>query len=148
MKWTKGRGRLGVFTQLLGEWKAVAESELGPVTVIRIFEKVLDGKYIRLTVHWEYATGSYDEIAMIGVNAEKEVCFWSFTSDGKQSEGKLADVSDLHPQAFGFEAQMPAGLARMAYWPDEEEGFQWAVEAHNKKGWRRMAEHHYLRVED
>lgn len=148
MKWTKGRGRLGFFTPVLGTWRAVDQSEMGPVTVTRTLEKVLEGKYIQLTVHWEYASGSYDEIALIGVNQEKEVCFWSFTSDGKQSEGKLADVSDLHPQAFGFEAQMPAGLARMAYWPDEEQGFHWAVEAHTKKGWNRMVEHHYQMVED
>jgi hypothetical protein len=33
--------------------------------------------------------------------------------------GAFADVSDIHPEAIGFEAQMPAGLTRMAYWPDE-----------------------------
>lgn len=144
MKWTKGRGRLGTFTPLLGEWQTESESEMGPVKATRKFEKALDGKYIRLTAHWEYEGGSYDEIAMIGVNREKEICFWSFTSDGKQSEGKLADVTELHPQAFGFEAQMPAGLGRMAYWPHEEEGFIWVVEALTKKGWRRIVEHHYL----
>lgn len=148
MKWTKGRGRLGIFTPLLGEWQTEAESEMGPVKATRKFEKVLNGKYIRLTAHWGYEGGSYDEVAMIGVNREKEVCFWSFTSDGKQSEGKLADVIDLHPQAFGFEAEMPAGLGRMAYWPHEEEGFIWVVEAHTRKGWRRIVEHHYRALDD
>jgi hypothetical protein len=81
---------------------------------------------------------------MIGINPEKEMCFWSFTSDGKQSEGKLADVTDLHPQAIGFEAKMPAGLARMAYWPDEENGYTWVVESKSKRGWKRFVEHHYL----
>jgi hypothetical protein len=85
---------------------------------------------------------------MIGVKQEKEICFWSFTSDGKQSEGKLADFSDIHPQAIGFEAQMPAGIGRMAYWPDDGEGFHWVVEAKTKKGWNRFVEHHYLPAED
>jgi len=147
MKWTKGRGALGIFTPLLGAWKTEAESELGHVTATRRFEKVLDGKYIQLTAHWEYSGKTYDEIALIGVNPDKEICFWSFTSDGKHSEGRLADVSDLHPDAFGFEAHMPAGLARMAYWPDDEEGFHWVVEANTKKGWRQVTAHHYLPVE-
>ena len=67
------------------------------------------------------------------MDAEGVVGFWSFTSDKKQSLGKLADVTDIHPQAFGFEAQMPAGLARQAYWPDDEAGFFWAVESRTKK---------------
>jgi hypothetical protein len=105
---------------------------------------VLSGKYIQLTASWEFTDNSYDELAMIGVDHEKEICFWSFTSDGKQSDGKLADVTDLHPEAIGFEAQMPAGMARMAYWPDEEKGFYWVVESKTKKGWNRFVEHHYL----
>jgi len=143
LSWKKGRGKLGKFQPLLGTWLAVADSDLGPVKCTRTFTKILDRKYIQLTAHWEYASGTYGETAMIGVNKDKEVCFWSFTSDGKQSQGKLADVSDVHPDAVGFEAQMPAGLARQAYWPDDEGGFYWAAEAHTKKGWRRMAEHHY-----
>ncbi len=69
-----------------------------------------------------------------------------FTSDGKRSEGTLADVTDVHPEAVGFEAQMPAGLARMVYWPDEAGGFRWAVESKNKRGWKRFTEHHYTAV--
>jgi hypothetical protein len=83
---------------------------------------------------------------MIGVTPAKEIGFWSFTSDGKQSKGKLADVTDVHPNAIGFEAQMPAGIARMVYWPDEEEGFHWTVESKTKKGWNRFVKHHYLPV--
>jgi hypothetical protein len=147
MKWTKGRGRLGIFSPLLGSWQAEAESDMGPVTCRREYKKVLDGKYIQLTTHWEYSEGSYDEIAMIGVNREKQVCFWSFTSDGKQSEGVLTKVTELHPQAIGFEAEMPAGLGRMAYWP-EEDGFRWVVEAHTKKGWRRIVDHYYRALEE
>jgi hypothetical protein len=90
---------------------------------------------------------AYRELALIGVGEDKEVCFWSFTSDGKRSEGKLADVTDVHPEAIGFEAQMPAGLARMIYWPDADGGYHWAVESKTKKGWNRFTEHHYHMAE-
>ena len=144
MNWKKGRGKLGLFKPLLGAWQAEAESEMGLVKCRREFKPILDGKYLQLTADWEYPSGSYNEIAMIGVNQDKEIRFWSFTSDGKQSEGYLADVTDLHHQAIGFEAQMPAGLGRMAYWPDERAGYHWVVEAETKKGWKRFVEHHYL----
>jgi hypothetical protein len=80
---------------------------------------------------------------MIGLNAKKEICFWSFTSDGKNSHGVLSDVSDIHPDAIGFEAEMPAGIARQAYWPDEEDGFYWVVESKTKKGWNRFVKQHF-----
>lgn len=147
MKWKKGRGRLGVFAPLMGSWQAQADSEMGPVTCKREFKRVWAGKYIQMRVLWQFADSTYEEIAMIGVNRDKEVCFWSFTSDGKQSEGKLADVSDVHAQAIGFEAEMPAGLGRMAYWPDGEDGFHWVVEAKTKKGWSRFVEHHYVPID-
>ncbi len=148
MRWNKGRGKLGLFDPLLGIWQAEAMSELGPVKCKREFKKVLSGKYIQLAANWVYADRAYDELAIIGVNPEKEVCFWSFTSDGKQSSGKLANVTDVQPEAIGFEARMPAGTARMVYWPDEETGFYWAVESKIKKGWNRFVEHHYLPVKD
>ena len=144
MNWKKGRGKLGIFKPLVGEWQAEADSEMGQVKCRREFTTALSGKYIQLEANWEYSSGTYDEIAMIGVNRDKEICFWSFTSDGKQSEGKLADVSDIHPDAIGFEAHMPAGMARHAYWPDEIEGFHWVVESKTKKGWNRFVEHHYF----
>ena len=146
MKWKKGRGKLGLFDPLIGIWQAEAESEMGPVRCKREYKKVLSGKYIQLIANWEFSNRTYDELAMIGVNRQKEICFWSFTSDGKQSEGKLADVTDFHPDAIGFEAQMPAGLARMLYWPDQDEGFHWAVESKTKKGWNRFVEHHYMQM--
>ena len=111
------------------------------------FKRILSNKYVQLTANWVYTHGTYDEIAMIGVDAEKEIRFWSFTSDGKRSEGRLADVTDINLEAIGFEAQMPAGLARMAYWPDEGEGFHWVVESKTKKGWNRFTEHHYSPAE-
>ena len=64
--------------------------------------------------------------------------------------GKTWIPSAVYPDAFGFHAQMPAGLARMAYWPDAAEsgeGFVWVAEAQTKKGWSRMVEHHYRRME-
>ena len=145
-RWKRGRGKLGVLTPLMGSWKAQANSPMGPIACTRTFTSALNGAYIQLAVRWEMGKGAYEELAIIGVNADGEVTFWSFTSDGKQSSGKLADVSDLHPEAIGFEAQMPAGLARMAYWPDDTEGFHWVVESKTKKGWNRFTQHHYKPV--
>lgn len=144
MTWKKGRGKLGPFGPVLGSWIANrgGNSQLNP-EVTRRLEKVLDGKYIQLDVHWNLGPKSYTERCMIGVNAEREVAFWSFTSDGKNAYGVMADVTDIHPEAIGFEAQMPGGLARQAYFPDEEAGFRWVVESKTKKGWNRFVEHHF-----
>ena len=90
-----------------------------------------------------FTGGGYQELAIIGVGDEGQVRFWSFTSDGKLPEGVVTDVTDIHSEAVGFEAVMPAGIARMAYWPVEDGGFRWAVESKNAKGWRRFTEHHY-----
>jgi hypothetical protein len=141
--WKKGRGKLGFLEPLLGVWKAEADSEMGPVTCTRTFKKVLEGAYVQLTVDWTFKDGTYKEIAMIGVGPDKLVHFWSFTSDKKQSQGVEADVSDVHIEGIGFEAQMPAGLARQVYWPDGEGGFYWVVESKTKKGWKRFTDHHY-----
>jgi hypothetical protein len=144
--WKKGRGKLGVLQPLLGAWRAEAEAEMGKVICTRTFTRVLDGAYVQLQADWEYEKGSYKEIALMGVGKDKRVHFWSFTSDKKQSFGDLADVTDLHPQAVGFEAQMDAGLARQAYWPDDEVGIHWVVESKTKKGWNRFVKHHYLPI--
>jgi hypothetical protein len=145
-QWKKGRGKLGVFAPLMGSWEAAADSPMGPLKCTRTFAETLSGKYIKLDAAWHFGKGAYVETAMYGVNADGDVVFWSFTSDGKNSSGKIADVSDLHPDAVGFQAQMPAGLARMAYWPDDDGGCIWVVESKNKKGWHRFTEHHYRRV--
>ena len=144
-QWKRGRGKLGLLTPLIGNWTANASTPMGSVTCTRNFESILRGNYVRLLVRWEFEKGAYEEIAMFGVNPDGKVGFWSFTSDGKNSNGTVADVTDIHPEAIGFEAQMPAGLARMAYWPDDSDGFHWSVEAKNKKGWKRFTEHHYRR---
>lgn len=143
-RWKKGRGKLGLLDPLIGTWKAEAATPMGSVTCTRSFTKVLNGAYLQLTADWTFGKKSYQELAILGVNSEGVITFWSFTSDGKNSVGKIADVSDIHPEAIGFEAQMPAGLARMAYWPDDENGYYWAVESKTKKGWNRFTQHHYV----
>lgn len=142
--WKKGRGKLGIFTPLLGTWGAQASSPLGDIYCQRVFQIVLDNSHIQLRALWTLPRSMYEEVAIFGCGRDGKIRFWSFTSDGKQSQGELVDATDIHPDALGFEAQMPAGLARMIYWPDEDTGFYWAVESHNKKGWNRFTEHHYL----
>ncbi|MEZ0242955.1 MAG: hypothetical protein ACAH11_06235, partial [Sphingomonas sp.] len=87
---------------------------------------------------------AYEEVAMFGKARDGTLEFWSFTSDGKQSHGRLTDGVDIHPRAIAFEAEMPAGTARFIYWPAEAEGFYFAVESKTKKGWNRFLRHHYL----
>ena len=145
--WKKGRGTLGAFTPLHGSWVAETDSELGPVRCHRRLEPILGANYVRLDARWEFGRGGstrvYEELAVIGKGDDGVVGFWSFTSDGKRSRGSLADVTDIHPEAIGFEADMPAGRARMAYWPAQGGGFHWVVESQTKKGWKRFVEHLY-----
>ena len=91
---------------------------------------------------------TYDEMALIGTGGERNVRFWSFTSDGKHAYGIAADASDLHPDAIGFEATVMGRQARQAYFPAEDGDMIWVVEAKAKKGWNRFVEHRYERVED
>jgi hypothetical protein len=142
MHWKKGRGTLGALAPLLGTWEASAESPMGPVKCTRVFTPVLGGKYIQLQATWRFGKGDYEEIALFGVD-NGVLTFWSFTSDGKRSQGALAAAPDIHPEGICFEAQMPAGLARQIYWPNAHVGMNWAVESRNKKGWHRFTEHHY-----
>jgi hypothetical protein len=158
--WKKGRGKLGFMQPLIGRWVTTASTPMGPVRCMRVFAMTLNDSYVRLDASWEFGgaakkaaescpdvtvkgTRPYTEMALIGVGDGGKVNFWSFTSDGKRSQGTVADVTDLHKDAIGFEAQMPAGFARMAYWPDDDGGFFWVVESKTKKGWRRFVEHHY-----
>ena len=143
--WKKGAGKLGVLIPLLGNWQASTESPMGKVTCTRIFIKILGGKYIHLVARWQFGNKNYEEFAVYGVKDNK-LSFWSFTSDGKRSEGVIADGKDVDPNAIAFEAQMPAGLARMIYWPNEDGSINWAVEAKNKKGWKRFTQHKYLPI--
>jgi hypothetical protein len=143
--WKKGRGKLGIFSPLSGCWIAEADSPMGRLSCERNFETVLGGKYIRLAARWNFSKDFYEEHAIIGMS-NSQISFWSFTSDGKNSQGVLADGTDVHPEAICFEAQMPAGIARMIYWPNPEGGFNWAVESKTKKGWNRFTMHHYKRL--
>ncbi|MDB5694416.1 MAG: hypothetical protein JWO81_3479 [Alphaproteobacteria bacterium] len=144
--WKSGRGLLGPLKPLLGRWEAEAAGP-GAASVMRCtrsFEPVLGGARVLLIARWETGPDSaYEEMALYGKGEEGSLAFSSFTSDGKQSRGTLADGSDVHPQAIAFEAQMPAGLARMLYWPVEEEGFYFAVESRTKTGWNRFMRHLY-----
>lgn len=142
--WKKGRGKLGPFLPLYGTWTAEADTPMGPVRCQRIFAPILGGNYLQLTAIWAFAPNRiYEEIAIIGAGEGGQISFWSFTSDGKRSQGMIADVTYLHQEAVGFEADMPTGRARMAYWPAEGGGFHWVVESKTKKGWNRFVNHHY-----
>src|SRR5512141_1583493 len=123
--WKKGPGKLGILTPLLGSWQANAQSPMGAVRCTRIFTPILRGKYVQLSATWEFGKQVYEEIAVYGVSNGK-LLFWSFTSDGKRSEGTIADGTDVDPRAIAFEADMPAGRARMIYWPNDTGGFNWA----------------------
>ncbi len=140
--WKKGRGKLGLLQPLLGTWQAETDSPMGKLKCTRTFRSILGDKYIELNARWEFAKGAYEETAIYGVHNDT-ISFWSFTSDGKRSEGHIADGTDVHPEAICFEAQMPAGIARMIYWPADDGGINWAVESKTKKGWNRFTMHHY-----
>jgi hypothetical protein len=160
--WKKGRGKLGLLAPILGSWKAATDSPMGPLTCSRTYAAFGD-KWVRLDAEWAfggpkasaklslaqkaamqaYAGKGYKEVAFFGPADDGVLAFWSFTSDGKKSEGRLAAAPDIHADAICFEAHMPAGLARQVFWPDAKEGFRWAVESRTKKGWNRFTEHHY-----
>jgi len=149
MNWKKGRGKLGILTPLLGTWHAHADApdgRPGRVQCTRHFVKDLHDTYVVLTAIWDLGDKTYEERCFFGCDAAKNLRFWSFTSDGKQSNGELTEATDIHPQAIAFIAQMPAGIARLSYWPDEASGFHFAVESKSQKGWNRFVHHHYLAV--
>ncbi len=142
--WKKGRGKLGMFQPILGHWicNKGSKDRTNPQCT-RVIKLDLDDKYVIQDVVWYLGDKQYIDHTIIGLSNDKRISFWSFTSDGKNSTGVLADVSDIHPEAFGFEAEMPAGLARQAFWPDDKNGFHWAVESKTKKGWNRFVHQHY-----
>lgn len=146
--WKKGRGKLGPMAPLLGKWKAETDTPMGPVSCEREYAKFGDG-YVRLDAVWKFrapkgdAPREYREICLFGPDRDGVLTYWSYTSDGKKSSGRLSEAPDVHPLAVCFEAQMDAGLARQVFWPDEKAGMLWAVESRNKKGWNRFSLHHY-----
>ena len=147
--WQKGKGKLGIFEPLIGTWTAEAETPLGPVKCTRTFSYLHREKWIILDANWEFVGDKhYVEHAVIGLDSNGQVTFWSFTSDGKRSHGVLSKAPDIHVEAVAFEAEMPAGLARMTYWPEDETTMNWAVESKTKKGWNRFSQHRYAKVQD
>ena len=143
INWRRGRGKLGILLPLIGDWVAESDSPRGPIRCERSLKKILGGNFIELTAIWHFGDTRYQETAIIGPGDAGGLQFWSFTNDGKRSVGYSVDAADLHPKAIAFEAQMPAGTARMAYYPDDEDGFWWVVESKTKSGWNRMVTHHY-----
>lgn len=146
--WRKGRGKLGLFKPLLGQYRSQSDTDLGPLTCTRTFVPILANAYIQLSTKWEFASGkSYEEHCLFGVGKDRQVRFWSFTSDGKQSEGWLCEAPDVAETSICFEADMDQGRARQVYWSDGGNGFYWIVENRSKKGWNRFMEHHYTPVD-
>lgn len=143
-KWKRGRGKLGPLEPLLGSWVAEVDSPIGRLKCTRTFAKIGgEGKWVILVADWDFGGKHYVEQAIYGVGDDGELGFWSFTSDGKRSVGHIADGTDIHPETICFEAQMPAGLARMVYWPGDNDTINWAVESKTKKGWNRFTLHNY-----
>jgi hypothetical protein len=144
--WKVGRGTLGPLQPLLGSWEATMESKIGPLSCTRSFTQELGGKFIVLRAAWKLPGKAYEELALFGSSPTGTLAFWSYTSDGKRSEGQRAEAGDIHPECLAFEAEMPAGLARMLYWPEADGGLGFAVESRTKKGWNRFVHHHYHSV--
>jgi hypothetical protein len=144
--WKKGRGKLGALAPLLGTWRTEADSPMGPTTVVRELAPALDGAYVALRADWVVGGKPYHEVAYFGVDDDGVLGFWSFTSDGKRSHGRLCVAPDVHPEAIAFEVEVPAGIARQVYWPGEDGAVMWAVESRTKKGWNRFLLHRYAKV--
>ena len=144
--WKKGRGKLGILDPLIGSWMAESDTPMGHVKCTRTFTRMHGDRWIALDADWDFGSKHYVEHAVFGIGDDSKLAFWSFTSDGKKSQGSLSDGTDVHPGAIAFEAQMPAGVARMIYWPGENETINWAVESKTKKGWNRFTQHTYQRT--
>jgi len=146
--WKKGGGKLGVLAPIVGEWQASAETPMGIVNVHRKIQPTLSGSHFSMDVVWKFGQKEYVEHAIIGLNRQGVITFWSFTNDGKNSTGHLVEAPDIHPNAIAFQAEMPAGTARMTFFPDPDDasGMIWVVESKNQKGWNRFTTHHYKPV--
>ena len=128
-------------TPLLGSWTYSGKSDLGEIKCTRTFTPVLNGHRVRLDAVWSYADpkrADYVELCYFGLNADGALGFVSFINDGSRSEGVLASGTDIDESAICFEAQMPHGLARQAYWPNGSGGWHWRVERKVKAGWSQI----------
>lgn len=120
---------------------------MGRYRVERTFAPDLSGKAVTLRASWDFGAKRYDELCVFAVDPEeKRVGFWSFTSRGERSQGWLVEAPDLPGGAIAFEADMPAGRARQAYFPGEDDGMTYVVEARRKTGWSRFLEQDLRRV--
>lgn len=143
MSWEKGTNALGPLAPLLGDWRTeppppdANEASATPCT--RSFQP-FGPDWVRLEAVWGEGPDAYREIALYGMDGEETLAFHSFTSDGKRSNARLSDGTDIHPQATAFEAKMPSGAARVIYWPrkDGAEGFHFAVEMRTGTDWTRF----------
>jgi hypothetical protein len=131
---------------MIGDWLAKTETPQGPARVTRSLRPALGKGWLEAEVDWSFNDSRYQERCFYGLTRDGRLAFWSFTSDGKQAHGVQVEAPDLPAGAIAFEAEIPAGTARMSFWPDAEEGFRWAVESKNRKGWHRFSEHHYHRL--
>lgn len=139
---------LSILRPLLGNWgsQPAGSEPASKMPCIRRFTRMWSGAYIRLETRWEMGGGKiFEEVTMFGKGRDDSLGFWAFTSDGKQSHGWLTDGSDVHPQAVAFVTELPAGTARMVYWP-EGDGFDYAVESRTEDGWNRFLRHHYIPI--
>ncbi len=156
MDWKKGRGKLGAFKPLIGSWRAAGDGPMGDFECVRTFREALGGKYVELRADWRFgdalkpgAAPGYEDLTLFGPRDETGLGFWSFTSDGKRSEGWLSSAEDIHEKALCFEADMPAGRARQVYYPDPEGlGLRWLVQRQVKKGWSEIAAHLYQSINE
>ncbi|WP_066649961.1 MULTISPECIES: hypothetical protein [Sphingomonas] len=146
--WRSGRGALGRMKPLLGDWATDASGPGGTGTMhcTRSFALCLGNSHVMLNARWQLGPSkTYEEIALFG-KATDGLVFHSFTSDGKRSNGVAVDAPDVHALAVAFEADMPAGRARMLYWPAEDGALFFAVESRTQKGWNRFLQHRYHRT--
>src|SRR4051812_19125631 len=102
--WKKGRGKLGVLEPLIGTWVAEADSPMGRLKCTRTFSKFHGTDWILLDAEWKFSDQVYKEHAVYGTDQNGRIVFWSFTSDGKCSQGHLTEAGDIHPEAISFEA--------------------------------------------
>lgn len=149
MAWNAGRGVLGPLKPLLGTWVSVQAQGDTPAALMRCSRAFMPfgNGWIELDARWQIGpTKEYRERAFFGAGEDGALACFSFTSDGKRSVGHLADGSDVATCAVAFEAEMPAGLARMLYWPLDESsaGFHFAVESKTRNGWHRFLEQQFV----
>src|SRR5689334_23159282 len=105
MAWKRGRGLLGPLQPLLGNWRTEAAgggTRAAGMTCTRRFTSYGKG-WILLEARWETGPGrTYVEQAFFGPGDDGALGFFSFTNDGKRSTGRIADGSDVHPEAIAF----------------------------------------------